>query len=99
MNAMADKTAIITGAGAGIGLAIAQAMAAAGCRVGLIDVAEGDLRGAAAKVAAAGSRVGFAIADIADRDAVTSAVDKLNDELGGLDILVNCAGILRLGTL
>jgi NAD(P)-dependent dehydrogenase (short-subunit alcohol dehydrogenase family) len=99
MNSMADKTAIVTGAGAGIGLAIARAMAAAGCRIGLIDVAQGDLRGAAAKVASANGRVCVATADVADGDAVISAVDKLNDELGGVDILVNCAGILRLGTL
>jgi NAD(P)-dependent dehydrogenase (short-subunit alcohol dehydrogenase family) len=99
MNAMADKTAIVTGAGAGIGLAIAQAMAAAGCRVGLIDLAEGDLHGAAAKVASAKVRVCVATADVADGGAVISAVDKLSDELGGVDILVNCAGILRLGTL
>jgi NAD(P)-dependent dehydrogenase (short-subunit alcohol dehydrogenase family) len=99
MTSMADKTAIITGAGAGIGLAIAHAMAAAGCRVGLIDIAADDLRGAAAKIASPNSRVGVATADVADGDAVASAIDKLSAELGGMDILVNCAGILRLGTL
>jgi NAD(P)-dependent dehydrogenase (short-subunit alcohol dehydrogenase family) len=99
MTAMADKTAIVTGGGAGIGLAIALGMAAAGCGVGLIDIATGDLRGASVKVASINRRVGVATADIADGDAVISAVDKLSRELGGMDILVNCAGILRLGTL
>jgi NAD(P)-dependent dehydrogenase (short-subunit alcohol dehydrogenase family) len=99
MNSMADKTAIVTGGGAGIGLAIALGMAGAGCSVGLIDIATDDLRGAAAKVAAINRRVGVAVADIADGDAVISAVDALSSELGGMDILVNCAGILRLGTL
>jgi NAD(P)-dependent dehydrogenase (short-subunit alcohol dehydrogenase family) len=99
MTSMADKTAIVTGGGAGIGLAITLGMAAAGCSVGLIDIAADDLRGASAKIDSMNRRVSVATADVADGDAVLSAVDKLGDELGAIDILVNCAGILRLGTL
>jgi 3-oxoacyl-[acyl-carrier protein] reductase len=96
MTSMADKTAIVTGGGAGIGLAITLGMAAAGCSVGLIDIAADDLRGASAKIDSMNRRVSVATADVADGDAVLSAVDKLGDELGAIDILVNCAGILRL---
>jgi NAD(P)-dependent dehydrogenase (short-subunit alcohol dehydrogenase family) len=99
MSSMADRTVIITGGAAGIGLAIALSMAAAGCRVGLIDIAAGDLEDAAARVASINGRVEIATADVANGDSVVSALNKLNKSFGGLDILVNCAGILRLGTL
>jgi NAD(P)-dependent dehydrogenase (short-subunit alcohol dehydrogenase family) len=74
-------------------------MAAAGWDVGLIDIKTDDLREAAVKIATLKRSVSVATADVADGDAVLSAVDRLSSELGGLDVLVNCAGILRLGTL
>jgi NAD(P)-dependent dehydrogenase (short-subunit alcohol dehydrogenase family) len=98
MTAMAGKTAIVTGGAAGIGRAIAAGLSAAGCAVGLIDVDREALSDAAQSLDAA-TRATFAIADVGDEAAVRAAVDKLAGELGGLDILVNCAGILRLGTL
>jgi NAD(P)-dependent dehydrogenase (short-subunit alcohol dehydrogenase family) len=97
MNAMTGRTAIVTGAGNGIGRAIALGLAGAGCNVGLIDVDADALRETSAL--ATGSRTGCAKADVADGEAVRAAVDRLADELGGVDILVNCAGIMRLGTL
>jgi NAD(P)-dependent dehydrogenase (short-subunit alcohol dehydrogenase family) len=98
MTAMAGKTAIVTGGAAGIGRAIAAGLSAAGCAVGLIDV-DGEALSDAAQSLDAATRATFAIADVGDEAAVRAAVDKLAGELGGLDILVNCAGILRLGTL
>jgi NAD(P)-dependent dehydrogenase (short-subunit alcohol dehydrogenase family) len=96
---MTSKTAIVTGGGAGIGLAIALRMAAIGWGVGLIDTKTDKLREAAAKIASMNGSASVATADVADGGAVLSAVDRLSSELCGLDILVNSAGILRLGTI
>jgi NAD(P)-dependent dehydrogenase (short-subunit alcohol dehydrogenase family) len=99
MTAAVGKTAIVTGGGAGIGRAIALGLAAAGCGVGLVGLTVDPLRKVAADIATAGHRSSIARADVADPDAVRLAVDQLASELGGLDVLVNCAGIMRLGTL
>ena len=91
--------AIITGGGGGIGRAIALAFAATGRGLGLIDVEAGGLRDLAKEIAAIGGKVRIASADVGDGDAAREAVHRLAGELGGLDILVNCAGILRLGLI
>jgi NAD(P)-dependent dehydrogenase (short-subunit alcohol dehydrogenase family) len=98
MSGMSTRTAIVTGGGAGIGRAIAIGLAAVGCRIGLIDI---DDRGMSetAKAMACGAQTRSVMADVGDGTAVTDAVDRLAAELGSLDILVNCAGILRFGTL
>jgi NAD(P)-dependent dehydrogenase (short-subunit alcohol dehydrogenase family) len=98
MSAMAGRTAIVTGGGAGIGRAIAVSLAASGCRIGLVDI-DHESMCETSKTIAAGALTGFAIANVGDGDAIGAAVNSLARELGGLDILVNCAGILRLGTL
>jgi NAD(P)-dependent dehydrogenase (short-subunit alcohol dehydrogenase family) len=99
MTATVGKKAIVTGGGAGIGRAIALGLAAAGCDVGLIDLTADSLQKVAAEIASAGRRGSAATADVADPGAVRLALDGLAGELGGLDVLVNCAGIMRLGTL
>ncbi|WP_240476670.1 SDR family NAD(P)-dependent oxidoreductase [Geminicoccus roseus] len=93
------RAAIVTGGGAGIGRAIALRMAAAGCAVGLIDVQEEALARVAGEIGAADRQVCQAVADVADEEQSRQAVDRLRRDLGRLDILVNCAGILRLGRL
>ncbi len=85
---LTGKVAHVTGAAHGIGEAIATALAAAGAKVVVSDVnGEG-----AAKVAAA---IGGAsmVLDVADRDAVDSALEQTATEHGALDILVNNAGV------
>ena len=93
MTAMEGKTAIVTGGGAGIGRAIAFSLAAAGCDVGVIGLTIESLQKVAADIATAGRRGFAAVADVVDPDAVRLAMDELASELGGLHVLVNCAGI------
>jgi 3-oxoacyl-[acyl-carrier protein] reductase len=83
---------LVTGASRGIGRAIAQAFAAAGDRVA---VHYRDSAALAAEVLAGLAGTGHAVvqADLADPDAVRRMVDGAYDALGGLDVLVNNAGV------
>jgi 3-oxoacyl-[acyl-carrier protein] reductase len=93
---MAEKrTAIVTGAGRGIGAAIALRLAKDGNRIGVIDLREEDTGATVETIRAAGGEAVGVGADVADTDAVASAVSRIATELGAPTILVNNAGILR----
>ena len=84
------RVALVTGGGRGIGAATAQLMANQGAKVVVSDLDEAP----AAEVA--GPIGGLAIAcDVSKRDSVEAMVEKAVKELGRLDILVTCAGIIR----
>ncbi|MER5671060.1 3-oxoacyl-ACP reductase FabG [Pseudonocardia alni] len=85
------RTALVTGAAQGIGFEIATLFHAAGARVVAVD------RDPEALVAAwpATERVRTSVTDVADQDAVAAAVDGAVAWAGGLDIVVNNAGVTR----
>jgi 3-oxoacyl-[acyl-carrier protein] reductase len=84
------RVALVTGGGRGIGAATAQVMARLGARVVVSDLDDAP----AAEVA--GPIGGLAIAcDVGKRDSVEAMVERAVKELGRLDILVTCAGIIR----
>jgi 3-oxoacyl-[acyl-carrier protein] reductase len=91
------KTALITGAGKGIGRAAALALAKEGVHLGLMARTEADLEKVAAEAKQEGVSVSIATADVASNEEVTAAVDKLQAELGTIDILINNAGIAKFG--
>ncbi|GAA2135482.1 SDR family oxidoreductase [Kitasatospora kazusensis] len=86
-------TAIVTGASSGIGRATAVALARAGHTVGIGYRTD---RAAAEQTArlTAGQGIVFPL-DLADPEAAAEAVDRAAEWLGGIDVLVNCAGINR----
>jgi 3-oxoacyl-[acyl-carrier protein] reductase len=86
----ANRRVAVTGAAQGIGRAIVQSFAAEGAQVWALDMDEGGLQ-VATELGAAATRV----VDLADRDAVGRTFDAMADSLGGIDILVNCAGGVR----
>ena len=78
--------ALVTGGASGIGLAIATAFAAEGARVVVLDRAKDRPSGLP-------ETIGFVSADVTDDAGVRAAVSAAADQLGGLDLLVNNAGI------
>jgi 3-oxoacyl-[acyl-carrier protein] reductase len=89
-----DRAILVTGASRGIGRAIAEAFAAQGDRVA---IHHRDSAVLAAEVLAAlpGGEHTVVQADLADPDAVRVMVDAAHDRLGGMDVLVNNAGIFQ----
>lgn len=80
---------LVTAGANGIGRATARAFAAEGARVHICDV---DM-GALAAMAATDAAISQSVCDVADRPAVARLFDEINQKLGGLDCLVNNAGI------
>lgn len=87
------RVALVTGASRGIGRAIALAFAEEGADVALVATNEALLASAAEEVQGMGRRALALKVDLSDADAIKDAVDTAKQELGGLDIVVNNAGI------
>jgi NAD(P)-dependent dehydrogenase (short-subunit alcohol dehydrogenase family) len=83
-------TFLVTGAGSGLGAATARLMVEAGAKVVLADI---DFAAGAQLAAALGSRARFVACDVADESSARAAVQTAVDSFGGLQALVNCAGI------
>lgn len=94
---MADRTAVITGAGGGMGRAIALRLAAAGIRPILLGRTEGKLRRVAEEVAAIGPGARVFALDLTDDAALADFGAALAEQT--VDILVNCAGDWLIATL
>ena len=99
MQSLKGKTAIITGAGKGLGKAMALALAAEGVHVGVIARTKTDLDQVAAAMQTLHPEIHVAIAtaDIGKYNEVQSAVAALTAALKQVDILINNAGILKMG--
>jgi 2-hydroxycyclohexanecarboxyl-CoA dehydrogenase len=84
--------AVVTGGGRGIGRQICLALAARGMRVAVADVRSAEAAEAAAAVASAGG-AGVAVAmDVTSSDSVNEGLIEVVDQLGPVEVLVNCAG-------
>jgi len=90
------RVAVVTGASSGIGAATARALAADGYRIALL-ARRTDRIAALAKELDNGS---IAIeADVTDRAAIVAAAERVQQDLGGADVLVNNAGVMLLSSL
>jgi 3-oxoacyl-[acyl-carrier protein] reductase len=95
-----QKTAIVTGASRGIGAAVAERLAKDGYTV-VINYVGGTApaEALAAKIQEAGGRASTSQADVSDPAAVARMFDSAEAEYGGVDVLVNNAGIMQLSAI
>ncbi|MEI8018264.1 MAG: SDR family NAD(P)-dependent oxidoreductase, partial [Schlesneria sp.] len=90
-RSLQGKRVLITGAGGGIGRALALSAAQRGMRVAITDVASDRLEETRAALPANDKDVRAITADLTDQDARQRAIDVIESEWGGLDVLVNAA--------
>ncbi|MEO6887265.1 MAG: SDR family NAD(P)-dependent oxidoreductase [Jatrophihabitantaceae bacterium] len=95
MAGVQDRVALVTGGAQGIGAQVAKRLAAGGAKVGVLDLQQDAAQAVAEQIKADGGQAIGLGADVSKRDQVQAAVDALVAEFGGLQILVNNAGVLR----
>jgi 3-oxoacyl-[acyl-carrier protein] reductase len=95
MAGVEGRVALVTGGAQGIGAGVAQRLAAGGAAVGVLDLQQDAAQAVADEITAAGGTAIGLGADVTKRDQVQAAVARVAEELGGLHILVNNAGVIR----
>jgi NADP-dependent 3-hydroxy acid dehydrogenase YdfG len=96
---LSGKVALVTGASSGIGAAIAVALAEAGAAVAVGARRRDRLDALAGRLRDGGATVLALDLDVTDERSCAAAVRRTREELGGLDVLVNNAGVMLLGTI
>lgn len=87
------RRALVTGGSSGIGEAMAQALGAAGARVMLVARREAELAAAAQRLVDTAVDASWLAADLADTAALRAVAEQAERRLGGIDIVVNAAGV------
>jgi meso-butanediol dehydrogenase/(S,S)-butanediol dehydrogenase/diacetyl reductase len=93
---LAGRSAVVTGGARGIGRGIVMALAEAGADILIADLLEDDMRATQEAVRSLGRKALVRRVDVTDAMQVQAMVDQTVTELGGLDILVNCAGVINI---
>ncbi|MGY1779575.1 SDR family NAD(P)-dependent oxidoreductase [Geodermatophilus sp. SYSU D01036] len=96
---LSGRVALVTGASSGIGEATAVALAEAGAAVAVGARRADRLHALARKLRDGGARALTLDLDVTDEASCRAAVARTREELGGLDVLVNNAGVMLLGTI
>lgn len=89
------RTAIVTGGARGIGAAISERLAADGAAVAVLDLDESACVEVVSRIEKSGGRALAIGADVTDEETVNSAVERVAQDLGAPNILVNNAGVIR----
>jgi NADP-dependent 3-hydroxy acid dehydrogenase YdfG len=93
-SVLTGKVVVITGASSGIGAAVAAALAREGCHMALGARRKDALESVKKRLAVREGKVIIRQTDVTDRMQVKALVQAANDELGQVDILVSCAGVM-----
>ena len=94
------RVALVTGGSGGIGKAVVEKLGTDGFTVA-VHYAGNQARadGIVAKITDAGGQAITVVGDVADEDAMRTAFDRVEDAFGGIDVVVNTAGIMPLGSI
>ncbi|SJM51176.1 SDR family NAD(P)-dependent oxidoreductase [Gulosibacter sp. 10] len=87
------RRAVVTGGASGIGLAVARMLLDAGASVTIADANRAEVERQVDSLSAYADRLLVRTVDVADEEDVRGLMAESNDRFGGIDILVNCAGI------
>jgi NAD(P)-dependent dehydrogenase (short-subunit alcohol dehydrogenase family) len=99
MENVAEKVVVVTGAGAGIGRATAALFAKNGAKVVVTDINESEGRATAENIVAEGGEALFLAHDVAQEEQWQRVLAAAKDRFGGIDVLVNNAGIYVIASL
>src|ERR1700761_461351 len=91
-----DARAVVTGGASGLGAAVASHVVAKGGKVTILDVQEGPGQAAAARL---GGNAAFLRCDVTSEAEVNSTMEAAASRMGGINLLVNCAGVVGAGRL
>ncbi len=89
------QAAIVTGGARGIGLAVAEGLAGLGVNIAVVDLNAGDVDAAAERLRDRGVKAIPVVADVSSAESVGEMFKTVTAEFGGVDVLVNNAGITR----
>lgn len=92
-NMIKDKVVLVTGAGRGLGAAICKILSEDGAKVVLTDVNEDDLKETTKAIVDSGCKAFSHIMDVSKESSVDNVLNKVQDELGRLDVVINNAGV------
>lgn len=93
MNRLSGKIAVVTGGAVGIGRACAIRMAEEGAKIAIFDLLESEGKALASELTSRGFDAAFWYVDVTDEDAFKAGIDAASAHFGGLNVLVNNAGI------
>lgn len=96
---LAGQVAWISGAASGIGAAVARRFAREGAAIQMADLRDDECQQLAGELTATGARARFGRCDVSDAGQVRESIESAVAEFGGLQIVVNCAGIVHVGLL
>ncbi|MEX1126235.1 MAG: glucose 1-dehydrogenase [Acidimicrobiia bacterium] len=99
MNRLEGKSTVVTGGGRGLGAAVAELFALEGARVVVADVEFQSAQATAERIRALGGEAIPVLADITTAEDAQRMVDTAADSFGGIDVLVNNAGVASTGTV
>lgn len=96
---LAGQVAWVSGAASGMGEGISRLFAKEGAAVVMVDVQADNGKRIAAQITADGGRAAFIPCDVTKEDQVRSSIEHAVKQFGGLQILINCAGIVHVKKL
>ncbi|MEM7415436.1 MAG: SDR family oxidoreductase [Gemmatimonadota bacterium] len=98
-TSLEGRVVLVTGASAGIGAATARRLATRGASVGLTARRVDRLEALRSEIEATGGRAAVAGADAASLESVRAAVAEIERDLGPIDVLINNAGVMTIGSI